>query len=63
VAFGDPIPVTDLEATPEDALSVTEDEVWPQITQDYQRLKARPGLIAAGLAAVGIGYAIHRRRR
>ena len=63
VAFGDPIPVTDLQATPEDALSVTEDEVWPQITEDYHRLKARPGLIAAGLAAVGIGYAIHRRRR
>lgn len=61
VAFGEPVPVDRLHATPEDAARVTSD-VWPTIDEEYARLRARPGLIAAGLAAAGIGYAIHRRR-
>lgn len=62
MSFADPIPVEDLSATPEDAARVIDDSVWPVITEDYQRLRARPGLIAAGLAAVGLGYALLRRR-
>jgi 1-acyl-sn-glycerol-3-phosphate acyltransferase len=33
------------------------------ISEDYKKLRARPGLIAGGLAAVGIGYAVHRFRK
>jgi 1-acyl-sn-glycerol-3-phosphate acyltransferase len=62
IAFGEPIPVTDLSPTPEHAGLLLDQTVWPAISDDYHRLRARPGLIAAGLAAVGVGYAIHRRR-
>ncbi|HEX7739640.1 MAG TPA: lysophospholipid acyltransferase family protein [Marmoricola sp.] len=62
VSFAEPIPVTDLEATPEDAAALIGDAVWPVITEDYKKLKARPGVIAAGVAAVGLGYAVHRLR-
>ena len=48
--------------TPEDAAARMGDAVWPVITEDYKKLKARPGVIAAGVAAVGLGYAVHRLR-
>lgn len=62
VAFGEPVPVTDLEATPEHAGMLTDQTLWPAISEDYQRLRARPGVIAAGLAAVGLGVLVHRLR-
>jgi 1-acyl-sn-glycerol-3-phosphate acyltransferase len=63
VAFGEPIPVRDLEASQESAGAVLHDELWPQVQEEYRKLRARPGLIAAGLAAAGVGYAISRRRK
>lgn len=63
VSFAEPIPVADVEATPEAAGRLIEDAVWPVVSEDYRRLKARPGLIAAGVAAAGLGYAVHRWRR
>lgn len=63
VSFGEPIPVADLTATPEDAASLIDGAVWPAVTEDYARLKARPGLVAGALVAAGLGYAVYRRRR
>ncbi|HSV38857.1 MAG TPA: lysophospholipid acyltransferase family protein [Nocardioidaceae bacterium] len=63
VAFGEPVPVADLEATPDDAAKVINEDVWPTITEEYSRLKARPGVIAAGVAAVGIGAWIYKKRK
>lgn len=63
VSFAEPISVADLRATPEDAGRLIEDSVWPVIVEDYGRLRARPGVIAAGVAAVGLGYAVRRWRR
>ncbi len=63
IAFGEPIPVSGLTPTPEDAGALIEGAVWPTITEDYHRLKARPGLIAAGVAAVGLGVAVHKLRK
>jgi 1-acyl-sn-glycerol-3-phosphate acyltransferase len=63
VAFGEPIPVHALEATPEAAGKLIEDELWPEVTAEYKRLLARPGVIAAGLAAAGITAALAERRR
>ncbi len=37
--------------------------VWPAVQQEYGRLRARPGLIAAGLAALGLGGGLLARRR
>jgi 1-acyl-sn-glycerol-3-phosphate acyltransferase len=63
IAFGEPIPVEALEATPESAGRLIEEEVWPEVTAEYTRLRARPGLIVAGLAAVGLAGVIAQRRR
>jgi 1-acyl-sn-glycerol-3-phosphate acyltransferase len=37
--------------------------LWPEVEEEFQRLRARPGLIAAALAALGIGGLLIRRRR
>ncbi|MGH2742963.1 MAG: lysophospholipid acyltransferase family protein [Thermoleophilaceae bacterium] len=55
VAFAEPIPVADLTASPEGAASLVEEMLWPEVEQEFRRLRARPGLIAAALAALGIG--------
>jgi 1-acyl-sn-glycerol-3-phosphate acyltransferase len=67
VAFGEPIAVRALEATPEAAGHLIDEELWPEVTAEYKRLLARPGVIAAGLAAAGVtallaGRARRRRR-
>ncbi|HET6152744.1 MAG TPA: lysophospholipid acyltransferase family protein [Marmoricola sp.] len=62
IVFGEPIPVTDLDATPEHAGMLLDQTVWPTVSEEYQKLRNTPGLIAGGLAAAGIGYAIYRRR-
>ena len=66
VAFSEPIPVSDLAATPDAAATLISDTLWPEVEGEYRRLRARPTLIAAGLAAIGIGgglLARSRRRR
>lgn len=61
ISFGEPIDVAGREATPETAAELLDSTLWPTISEDYRRLRARPGLIAAGIAAVGIGVALKRR--
>lgn len=63
VTFGTPIVVTATEATPEAAGSVMTDQVWPEVEDQYVRLRSAPGLIAASAAAIGVGYLLRRRRR
>jgi 1-acyl-sn-glycerol-3-phosphate acyltransferase len=63
VAFADPIPVAELTASPDEAARLVERMLWPEVEEEFQRLRARPGLIAAGLAALGIGGFLVRRRR
>ena len=41
--------------TPEAASGLIEGMLWPEVEGEYRRLRARPTLIAAGLAALGIG--------
>jgi 1-acyl-sn-glycerol-3-phosphate acyltransferase len=62
IAFGEPVPVTDLSATPEHAALLLEQTVWPTVSEEYERLRLTPGVVAAGAAALGLGYVIHRRR-
>ncbi|MDQ3572121.1 MAG: 1-acyl-sn-glycerol-3-phosphate acyltransferase [Actinomycetota bacterium] len=63
VAFGPRIPVDRMPATPEAAGEVLDDRLWPTVEAEFGRLRAHPGLIAAGLAAVGIGAGIAVRRK
>ncbi|NYI43001.1 1-acyl-sn-glycerol-3-phosphate acyltransferase [Nocardioides aromaticivorans] len=62
IVFGTPVSVEGLEATPEDAAAVI-GEAWPQVTEEYTRWQNRPGVVAAGLAAVGLGAWVIRKRR
>jgi 1-acyl-sn-glycerol-3-phosphate acyltransferase len=63
VAFAEPIEVGALAATPEAAGELVEQTVWPEVKGEFGRLLARPGLIAAGLAALGVGGGLALRRR
>ena len=63
VAFAEPIQVSDLAATPVAAAKLVEELLWPEVEAEFRRLRARPGLIAAGLAALGIGGGVLARRR
>ena len=65
LSFGEPIPVAHLDATPESARSLVDEELWPEVEREFGALRSHPGLVAAGLAAAGIGagLAVRRRRR
>ncbi|MBA3326871.1 MAG: 1-acyl-sn-glycerol-3-phosphate acyltransferase, partial [Solirubrobacterales bacterium] len=53
LAFGEPIAVAALEPSPDAARELVSGELWPQVEREFGRLRAHPGLIAAGLAALG----------
>jgi 1-acyl-sn-glycerol-3-phosphate acyltransferase len=63
VAFSKPVTVEQFEATPEAAQELLEEEVWPEVHSQFGRLRSRPGLIAAGLAALGVGGVLAARQR
>jgi 1-acyl-sn-glycerol-3-phosphate acyltransferase len=63
VAFTPAIAPAELESTPEAAAELIEDQVWPEVEREWRRLRARPGLIAAALAALGLGGGIAYRAR
>ncbi|MCW2784217.1 MAG: 1-acyl-sn-glycerol-3-phosphate acyltransferase, partial [Marmoricola sp.] len=43
IAFGEPVPVTDLQATPEHAGMLLDQTLWPTISDEYRKLRATPG--------------------
>jgi 1-acyl-sn-glycerol-3-phosphate acyltransferase len=63
LSFGEPIDVEDVPATPDAAGELLSDELWPEIEGQFGRLRAHPGLVAAGLAAAGLGAVVATRRR
>ena len=63
VSFAPAIPSDELEATPEAAAELIEERVWPEVERQFSGLLARPGLIAAGLAALGLGGGLAYRAR
>ena len=65
VSFAEPIPVDEIEASPEAAGELMQGIVWPQIEGQFRRLRTRQGLIAAGVAALGVagGVLVRQQRR
>jgi 1-acyl-sn-glycerol-3-phosphate acyltransferase len=55
--------VAELTANQEEAARLVERMLWPEVEGEFRRLRARPGLIAAALAAVGIGGGLLLRKR
>jgi 1-acyl-sn-glycerol-3-phosphate acyltransferase len=62
VAFSDPIHVAHLASTPEAAARVVDEALWPEVEGEFRRLRARPTLVAAVLAALGLGGGLIVRR-
>lgn len=61
VSFAPAIMPAQLEATPEAAQELIENQVWPEVEREFKRLRANPGLIAAVVAALsaaggGVAY-------
>jgi 1-acyl-sn-glycerol-3-phosphate acyltransferase len=65
VSFGEPIPPAEpgTEPTPEAAAELVDERLWPEVERHHQRLLSHPGVIAAGLAALGVGAGVAARRR
>jgi 1-acyl-sn-glycerol-3-phosphate acyltransferase len=63
VAFAEPIPAAHLPSTPEAAGQLVDEQLWPEVEGEYKRLRGRPGVIAAGLAALGVGGGLLVQRR
>jgi 1-acyl-sn-glycerol-3-phosphate acyltransferase len=59
IAFLAPVPATGGESVDD----LIDRQVWPAVREEYGRLQPPPGLIAAALAALGIGGGIAARRR
>ena len=52
VSFAPAITPAELEATPEAAADLIENQVWPEVEREFRRLRDNPGLIAAIVAGV-----------
>ena len=65
VSFAPAIEPAQLEATPEAAAELIENQVWPEVEREFHRLRTKPGLIAAAIAALsaggGIAYKLQRK--
>ena len=63
ISFGDPIEVPARGPSPEAARELISGRVWPEVQRQFGSLRAHPGAVAAGLAALGVGAGIATRRR
>ena len=62
VSFLEPIEVADLGTARDSLTELIDRRVWPAVQEEYGRLRATPGLIAAALAAIGVGGLVARRQ-
>ena len=63
VAFSEPIQASEIAATADGAAELVDEMLWPEVEGEYRRLRARPTLVAAALAALGVGGFLIRKRR
>jgi 1-acyl-sn-glycerol-3-phosphate acyltransferase len=55
--------VAPVDMGPEQVSELIDERVWPAVREEYGRLRANPGLIAAALAALGIGGGLLAKRQ
>lgn len=63
VSFLPAIEPQQLAGRPDAVTEIIDGEVWPSVQREYGRQLARPGLILAALAAIGVGGGLLARRR
>lgn len=63
LAFLAPIAPEAIAPDGDPVAKLIDDRVWPAVREEYGRLRSAPGLIAAGLAAAGLGGGLIARRR
>lgn len=63
IAFLPPVGAEELGNAPDPVSELIDSRVWPAVQEEYGRMRAAPGLIAAGLAALGIGGGLIARRQ
>jgi 1-acyl-sn-glycerol-3-phosphate acyltransferase len=63
LAFMAPIEASRLADEPDAVAEIIDRQVWPSVREAYGRELARPGVILAGLTAVGLGAGLLARRR
>lgn len=62
IAFLDPVRASPSSARSQGA-DLIDEQVWPAVREEYGRLRAAPGLIAAAVAAAGVGGGLLARKR
>jgi 1-acyl-sn-glycerol-3-phosphate acyltransferase len=63
LAFLQPLDAQHLAGRPDALTELIDRELWPAVQREYGRQLARPGLLLAGLAAIGLGGGLLARRR
>lgn len=63
LTFLDPIDPQRLADRPDAVVELVDRELWPAVQREYGSQLARPGLILAALAAIGLGGGLLARRR
>jgi 1-acyl-sn-glycerol-3-phosphate acyltransferase len=63
LAFLGPLGPQHLAGRPDAVTELVDRELWPAVQQEYGRQLTRPGLLLAGLAAIGLGGGMLARRR
>jgi 1-acyl-sn-glycerol-3-phosphate acyltransferase len=58
-----PLVVPDRSGSRDELVELIDRQVWPAVKQEYGRLRRSPGLLAGGLAALGLGGGLLVRRR
>jgi 1-acyl-sn-glycerol-3-phosphate acyltransferase len=63
ISFGEPIEVAARGPSPEAARELVAENLWPEVQREFGTLRAhKKGLIAAALAALGLGAGVATRR-
>jgi 1-acyl-sn-glycerol-3-phosphate acyltransferase len=58
-----PAVASERSADRDEVSELIDDHVWPAVREEYGRLRANPGMIAAGLAALGLSGGLIAKRR